>query len=148
MKWKKSVAPSAIDHAADIAIGAGELAGTLPGALRTSASTPLLKALLASLFTCSFSLFSLVLLSAEAAADPSAVDSSNSLGGAVQRGTSQTMPVKLLRTKPPFAHLRHGLPDRSRARSPALIAPWFALGPSLCPAAPDRAFGSIVPSSL
>lgn len=43
--------------------------------------------------------------------------------GAVHRGTDHTTPVKLLRVKPPLLHLRHGLPERSRARKPALIAP-------------------------
>lgn len=51
--------------------------------------------------------------------------------GARQEGISQTTPVKVLRWKPDLAHLLHGLPVLSRARSPALIAPWLALGPSL-----------------
>jgi hypothetical protein len=94
-----------------------------------------------------FSLFSLVLLSAaEAAAESSIVDSGAFLGGASQRGISQTTPVKLFSLKPPFCHLRHGLPDRSRARRPALIAPWLALGPSLW--ADGLAAWSMVPSSL
>lgn len=33
--------------------------------------------------------------------------------------------------KPLFAHLRQGVPVRSSARSPALITPWLAFGPSL-----------------
>lgn len=45
------------------------------------------------------------------------------LDGAVHRGISQTTPVKLLSLKEPFCHLRHGLPDLSRARRPALMAP-------------------------
>lgn len=66
-------------------------------------------------------------------------------GGAVQRGISHSTPVKVLRRKPPRFHLRQGLPERSRARSPALMAPWFALGPSrwVLPR-----MGSRVPSSL
>ena len=51
--------------------------------------------------------------------------------GARHAGSSQTTPVKVLRRKPDFAHFLHGLPVLSRARSPALIAPWLALGPSL-----------------
>lgn len=35
----------------------------------------------------------------------------------------QVTPVNVLMQKPLFAHFRHGLPVRSRARSPALIAP-------------------------
>lgn len=51
--------------------------------------------------------------------------------GAFQEGTFQTTPVKLRSLKPFFSHLRHlNLPVRSRARRPALIAPWLALGPS------------------
>lgn len=60
-------------------------------------------------------------------------------------------PVKLLSVKDPLAHLRHGLPERSSARSPALMAPWLALGPSLCaerPAPRPVAVPSMVPSSL
>lgn len=50
--------------------------------------------------------------------------------GARHVGTVQLMPVKLLSWKPFFSHRRQGLPDRSRARRPALMAPWLALGPS------------------
>jgi hypothetical protein len=51
--------------------------------------------------------------------------------GAFHEGTSHTTPVKLRNLKPFFSHLRHlNLPVRSRARRPALMAPWFALGPS------------------
>jgi hypothetical protein len=103
--------------------------------------------LLASLLTwLLFSLFSLLLLS-DAAADTSAEDSGWGFGGAVHRGISQTTPVKLLSVKPPLVHFRHGLPDRSSARSPALMAPWLALGPSLCAASEPRP-PSMVPSSL
>lgn len=111
------------------AIGAGEEAGTLV-ALRISASAPLL--LFTALLSAGVSLFSLLLLlSADAALESPVLDSGAFLGGAVQRGISHTVPVKLLRVKPPRFHLRQGLPERSRARRPALIAPWFALGPSL-----------------
>ena len=50
--------------------------------------------------------------------------------GERQVGTDQLMPVKLLSWNPFFSHLRQGFPDRSRARRPALMAPWLALGPS------------------
>lgn len=112
-----------------MANGAGELAAAMLGALCISISAPLL---LASLLTWLLSsLFSLLLLSAEMGVESSADDSGLSLGGAVQRGISQTTPVKLFNTKLPLVHFLQGLPDRSRARRPALMAPWFALGPSL-----------------
>jgi len=114
------------------------------GTLCISTSPPLM---LLSLLFGSFSLFSLLLPSADTVVDDSWVDSRLILGGAVHRGISQTTPVKLLSRKPPLVHFRHGLPDRSRARRPALMAPWFALGPSLCAAAP-AGLGSMVPSSL
>ena len=47
-------------------------------------------------------------------------------------GSSHTTPVKLLIRMPFFSQRLHGFPLRSRARKPALIAPRFALGPSLC----------------
>lgn len=118
------------------------------GALCISTSGPLL--LLATLLP-SFpvsSLFSLLLPSADGAAESSALDPGLVRGGAVHRGISQETPVKLLSLKPPLAHFRQGLPDRSRARRPALMAPWFALGPSLW--ADGRAAAllwSMVPSS-
>lgn len=43
--------------------------------------------------------------------------------GAFQDGISQILPVNDLTRNPVFSHFRHGLPVRSRARSPALIAP-------------------------
>jgi hypothetical protein len=51
--------------------------------------------------------------------------------GARQVGSCQVIPVKLFICRPFFIHLRQGFPVRSRALSPALIAPWFAFGPSL-----------------
>lgn len=128
--------------------GAGDEALTL-GALRISTSPPALLWLLLALFSpWPFSLFSLLLPSAESAGVSS--DSfSDFLGGAVQREISHTTPVKLFNVKPPLAHLRQGLPDRSKARRPALMAPWFALGPSFWAAALARtAAWSMVPSSL
>jgi hypothetical protein len=46
-------------------------------------------------------------------------------------GRSQDTPVKLFTLNVFRAHLRHGFPDLSKARRPALIAPWLAFGPSL-----------------
>lgn len=43
----------------------------------------------------------------------------------------QTTPVKLFSWNGLRSHLRHGVPLRSSARRPALMAPWLALGPSL-----------------
>jgi hypothetical protein len=91
------------------------------------ASTPLLLVSLltsgpSSLF--SLLLSSLTLASAETVAESSPVLSAGlGFGGATQRGISHIVPVKLFKVKPPLLHFRHGLPDRSRARSPALIAP-------------------------
>ena len=53
--------------------------------------------------------------------------------GAFHEGISQILPVNDLTRNPVFSHFRQDLPVRSRARSPALIAPWLALGPSLWP---------------
>lgn len=134
-------------------MGAGELAWTL-GRLRISTSAPevLLFSLLPPAPPTPFSLFSLLLLpSAEAGVEvgtpfSSGVDSSAGLGlgGAVHRLICHCTPVKVLSWKLPLVHLRQGLPLRSRARRPALIAPWLALGPSRWAAAR----GSRVPSSL
>lgn len=66
--------------------------------------------------------------------------------GARQVGTSQTTPVKLLSWKGLRSQRRQGAPLRSRARSPALIAPWLALGPSRDE--PDGLLASGAPSSL
>lgn len=127
-----------------MATGAGELSAEKLGVPCISTSAPLL---LASLLIWLLpSLFSLLLLS-DAGVDSSADDSGRGFGGAVHRGISQTTPVKLLSVNPPLFHLRQGLPDRSSARSPALIAPWLALGPSLCAAREFRP-PSMVPSSL
>lgn len=106
--------------AAATGAGAGDESLTL-GKLRISTSPPAL--LLLGLFSSwPFSLFSLLLLSAESAGVSS--DSlSIFLGGAFQRGISHTTPVKVFMVKPPLVHLRHGLPDLSKARSPALMAP-------------------------
>ena len=124
-------------------MGAGDEAWTL-ATLCTSPSAPLLLLLMLLLLlfgSWPFSLFSLLLLSADGGAESSVLVSSF-LGGAVHRGTSQMTPVKLFNLNPPLAHLRQGLPDRSSARRPALMAPWLALGPSLC--TPDARFAADV----
>ena len=128
--------------------GAGDGSAATLGALCISTSPPLLLASLLTWLSSSLLLFSLLLLSAaDAGVDPSTDDSGRDLGGAVHRGISQTTPVKLLSVKPPLVHFRHGLPDRSSARRPALMAPWLALGPSLCGPRLLRP-PSMVPSSL
>lgn len=75
--------------------------------------------------------------------------------GADQDPMAQLTPVKLLRAKPLRCHFRVGLPDLSKARRFALMAPVFALGLSLCAAAVGAVAGlgasfdlSIVPSAL
>jgi len=55
-----------------------------------------------------------------------------SLVGVDHDPTDHPIPVKLFNWKPLRSHLRHGLPVRSKARRPALIAPVLAFGPSLC----------------
>ena len=97
--------------------GARELPTAWLGALAISTSIPLL---LFSLSSWLLSLFSLLLSPDAGSSD---LGSGLGLGGAVQRGTSQTTPVKLLSLKPPLFHLRQGLPDRSRALKPAFMAP-------------------------
>lgn len=47
-----------------------------------------------------------------------------------QVGSCQPIPVKLLRRRACFSHLRQGAPERSNARRPALMAPVLAFGPS------------------
>jgi hypothetical protein len=132
---------------AEAEIGAGELAGML-GALVISTSAALT---LFSLSMWLLSLFSLLLPPDE---EDSASPLMVSFGGAFHRGISQMAPVKVLIWKLPFCHFRHGFPVRSSARRPALIAPWLALGPSLCPPAPFSGDGrgnpviGSVPSSL
>jgi len=83
------------------------------------------------LFSLTALLSSLILVSLE----PVVSDLTSSLKtaerfGARQVGTAQLTPVKLRSWKPFFSHFRHGFPVRSRARRPALMAPWLALGPS------------------
>lgn len=55
----------------------------------------------------------------------------SSLGGAAHDPRLHVMPVILLSVNPFRSHLLQGLPDLSRARRPALMAPVLALGPSL-----------------
>ena len=51
--------------------------------------------------------------------------------GAFHDGIAHMLPVKDLRWSALRSHFRHGLPLRSSARRPALMAPVFAFGPSL-----------------
>ena len=105
------------EHYAGVAIpGAGELTARLISA------TPFRLLSLPTLLLLWFAMFSLF--------DVGVVlwpftpfASSVSFFGALQEGICHTMPVKLLTAKPCLAHFRHGLPVRSRARSPALMAP-------------------------
>lgn len=137
---------------AAIGAGGGDDAGTLMTLVISTSTPELLLSLLAAATGgwSAFSLFSLLLSAVETAADAgvsSGVASATGLGfgGATQRWISHSTPVKVLSRKLPLAHLRQGLPVRSRARRPALMAPWFALGPRRW--ALPRA-GSRVPSSL
>lgn len=75
--------------------------------------------------------------------------------GARQLGMFQTVPVKDLSCRPLRSHFRQGLPLRSSARRPALMAPVLALGPSLWAGTPVPLAAlalspewSIVPSGL
>jgi hypothetical protein len=76
--------------------------------------------------------------------------------GAPQDDMPHTAPVKDLSCKPFFSQRRQGLPERSRARRPALMAPVLALGPSLWAATlptglmgtPPSAERSMEPSGL
>lgn len=112
-----TVITGAGEDSAGCADGARELSTAWLGGLVISTSIPLL---LFSLSSWLLSLFSLLLSPDAGSSD---LTSGLGLGGAVQRGSSQTTPVKLLTLKPPFCHLRQGLPDRSRALKPAFIAP-------------------------
>lgn len=123
--------PRSRDHDAAGKIGAGELSATVwNGVLSPSPE------LLLSLWIALVPRFAL-LPSASSAGTASPLEllrgssAGWDLGGARQLGTSQVTPVKLLSWNDLRSHLRHGLPDRSRALRPALIAPWLALGPSL-----------------
>ena len=85
----------------------------------------LLLSLLSSPLAWAPSLFSLPLplaeTSAESASGPASCTAT--FWGAFHRGISHKAPVKVLSRKAPLPHLRHGFPERSRALSPALIAP-------------------------
>jgi hypothetical protein len=74
-------------------------------------------------------------------------------GGAMYEGTCHTTPVKDRSFRPFFSHLLTlNLPVRSRARRLALIAPWFALGPTLGAGAAAASgvllFGSLMTSPI
>ena len=130
-------------------IGAGELAGGVdmlglsPALLSMAISLPF--GLASLLLCCEMPFVSL---------ESPPLDIGAAFSPPFHDGNSQTTPVKLLTANDFLFHLRHGLPDLSRARRPALIAPWLALGPSLCAApAPLVTTGlvpvwSMVPSSL
>lgn len=107
--------------------GAGELARSAEG-LGVPASTPLL---LLSLATALPSCAGFASLEPLVSLFTSPLKSVPDFFGARHAGTSQVTPVKLLSWKPLRSHFLHGLPDRSSARRPALMAPWFALGPNL-----------------
>ena len=130
-------------------IGAGELAGGVDIIIGSGLSPVLLSSLpfgLASLLLCWETPF--------ASLEPSPVDAELAFSPPLHEGSSQTVPVKLFSVNGFLFHLRQGVPDRSRARRPALIAPWLALGPSLCETPTPLvttglvALWSIVPSSL
>lgn len=53
-----------------------------------------------------------------------------SITGAPQVGMDHCTPVKDFKLKVAFSQRLHGFPVRSKARRPAFMAPWFALGPS------------------
>ena len=106
-------------------MGAGELSTPLGG--RPFASL-LLRSLGAALFPMGVALTSPVL---EVSLLTSPLKAELSRNGDDQEPMPHAMPVKLFRWKPLRSHFLHGLPDRSRARSPALMAPVLALGPSL-----------------
>lgn len=107
--------------------GAGELSGPLD-CFGPSTSMPLalrsLTALL-SIFALTSSVVELSLLT-------SPLNVELDRAGAAHEPASHWKPVKLLHWKPLRTHFRQGLPVRSRARRPALMAPVLALGPSLC----------------
>jgi hypothetical protein len=118
--------PGPCDHDTAATAGAGELAGSTTAGMGVSTSPPLL------LFSLATTLLSCVGLGASL--DPldslftSPAKSDWDRVGAVQVGDAHRTPVKLLTWNPFFAHRRHFLPVRSRARRLALMAPWFALG--------------------
>lgn len=136
--------PCTVMTGVDWGIGAGELAAGVDMIIG-SAWSPALLSMAVSL---SFGLRSLLLCW-----DISRVSLDSSPLSCMRRslpcqdGTSQTIPVKLFSWKALFCHLRQGFPDRSRARRPALIAPWLALGPNLWPVipAPIAGDGLLVP---
>ncbi len=97
--------------------------GLSPALLSIAASLPL--GLASLLLCCDRSLVSL---------DSSPFMADLGFSPPFHEGMSHTTPVKLFRANGFLPHLRQGAPDRSRARRPALIAPWLALGPSLCEA--------------
>ena len=130
------------------ATGAGELAKPLSADGTGVPASPM-----APLFSLMALLSSLILVSLEPVLSLlTSSEKTDDFLGARQLGTSQATPVKLRIWKPFFSHLRQGLPVRSRARRPALMAPMLALGPSFgAPAAAAKGplwFGSLIMSPL
>ena len=124
-------------HATAAIAGAGELAAGLEGAFPLLLTSLPLGLLLPLIWFSSF----------EIGVPVESLPSRAVLFGVRQDGRSHMTPVKLLTEKPFFSHLRHGFPDLSRARRPALMAPWLALGPSLCPlSGAGVVHGLLVPS--
>lgn len=106
-------------------MGAGELASSLEAAGTGSPDR------LESLGTALLSMVGLMSVLLELSLFTSPLNVDEAPRGADQEPTSHDTPVKLLRPKPLRSHLRHGFPDRSSARRPALMAPMLAFGPSL-----------------
>ena len=100
-------------QAAIAGVGAGELAAGFEGA------RPLLPASLPLGLLLPLTRFS----SFELGVPEESLSLTTAFLGARHEGRSQTTPVKLLTKKPLFSHLRQGVPVRSRARRPALMAP-------------------------
>jgi hypothetical protein len=97
-------------------MGAGELAMPLVAGAGVFASTPTLLSLTALLSSLTLSLDPVLSLFTSS-------EKTEVFFGARQEGTDQVTPVKLRSWKPFFSHFLHGLPVRSRARRPALMAP-------------------------
>lgn len=110
-------------------IGAGELAGGVDISIVSGLSPALLSMAVSLPFG-----FASLLLSCEAplaSLESSPLEAGPVFSPPFHDGNSQTTPVKLFNERGFLLHLRQGLPDLSRARRPALMAPWLALGPSL-----------------
>jgi len=113
-------------HASTGNAGAGELSK----AVSAFAAPPLMLLSLGSALLASLALSAW--LSDEFSLLTSPLKDELSLSGAAHDPTVHATPDMLLSWMPLRSHLRHGLPDLSSARRPALIAPVLAFGPSLC----------------